>query len=178
MRPSVKAHKAWLDQEMARLFDSCDWTQEAIAERVSRVTGKRVSQQYVCYRLIFGRFLIFTTTGCKTGSWLSTLTERRFREQWQQTKGNERSRFEQVAQIFETGIAHGKQSRVVPPGIAQASVELVNGRRPGLFPYLPGRPSYSGEAILPARQPAASPRTQAGDREGVGRQTRPGDNRG
>jgi hypothetical protein len=46
----------------------------------------------VSYRLVFGRFLEFSTNVEK----LENLTEGRFRGLWQGTKGNERERFEQV----------------------------------------------------------------------------------
>jgi transcriptional regulator with XRE-family HTH domain len=59
------------DQELARLFQECGWTQERIARRIGK------TKAWVSYRLIFGRFLEFSTTVEK----LETLTERRFRDQ-------------------------------------------------------------------------------------------------
>jgi hypothetical protein len=67
---------AYRDQEMARLFEKCKWSQERIAEHV----GKR--QKWVSNRLLLGRFLTFRTTGSKTEFPAETLTERRFGKRW------------------------------------------------------------------------------------------------
>lgn len=113
-----EAHKegavATRDQEVARLFEQCGWTQERIAQRM----GKR--QQWVSYRLIFGRFLEFTTSGCEHPSCTTNLTERRFREHWKRTKGSEKDRFEQVLHALEHGIPHGRAALVSKPGVREA----------------------------------------------------------
>jgi hypothetical protein len=70
---------AYRDQEVARLFEECGWTQERIAQRM----GKR--KAWVSNRLIFGRYLAFRTSGSN-----ANLTERRFRDHWKQTKGREK----------------------------------------------------------------------------------------
>ncbi len=64
---------AYRDQEMARLFVECGWTQERIAEKVGK------SKMSVSRRLVFGRFLDFVTHGLQTQKPPENLTERRFR---------------------------------------------------------------------------------------------------
>jgi hypothetical protein len=114
---------AYRDQEMARLFEECDWGQEKIAARM----GKRKS--WVSYRLKFGAFLGFSTSGGKHPSWLMNLTERRFREHWKRTKGREAERFAQVAHALEHGVPHGYEAMIDKPGIVPAVLEcLADGR--------------------------------------------------
>lgn len=94
--------EAYRDQEMARLFEECEWTQEKIAGRMGK------SQQWVSVRLVFGRFLKFTTSGGNSPTGTSNLTERRFRELWKQTKGKEAERFAAVAEMLASGSASPK----------------------------------------------------------------------
>lgn len=112
-----EAHKegavATRDQEVARLFHECEWTQERIAGRM----GKR--QVWVSQRLCFGRFLDFIASGDKRESVLN-LTERRFRGYWKRTKGKENARFEQVLHALEHGIPHGRAALVSKPGVREA----------------------------------------------------------
>lgn len=79
-----EAAEAYRDQELARLFHDCGWTQEKIAEHLNK-QGKHISRVWVCYRLCFGAFLDFVTTVTKVAFDLKTLTERRFRGLWAQT---------------------------------------------------------------------------------------------
>jgi hypothetical protein len=72
---------------VARLFNECEWTQEKIARKMGK------SHAWVSFRLTFGRFLSFTTTGCKT----EQLTERAFRKLYSGTRGTEQERFAHVA---------------------------------------------------------------------------------
>jgi DNA-binding transcriptional ArsR family regulator len=106
--------EAYRDQELARLFGQCGWRQEKIATHM----GKK--QQWVSLRLIFGRFLDFTTTGCNQPDCLAGLTERRFRGYWVRTKGREQDRFRQVAETLANGIPQGHAALVNKPGIRQA----------------------------------------------------------
>ncbi len=106
---------AYRDQEMARLFEQCAWTQERIAERM----GKK--QPWVCKRLTFGRFLSFIPVGIS----IDALTENRFREHWQRTKGKEEERFAQVAWRLEHSIPHGKAAQIEKPGVRLAVVECL-----------------------------------------------------
>ena len=81
------------DQALARLFARSGWTQEKIAKK----EGK--SQSWVSYRLVFGRFLEFTTIVVKPENLPRNLTEGRFRELWKKAdhnESNERIRFQQV----------------------------------------------------------------------------------
>lgn len=105
---------AWRDQEMARLFEECGWTQERIAERMGK------SQKWVSNRLLFGRFLAFRTSGSN-----DALTERRFREHWKCTKGREEERFEQVAYRLEHGIPHGIEAIINKPAIQKAVTDCL-----------------------------------------------------
>jgi hypothetical protein len=110
---------AYRDQELARLFTECEWTQERIAGQMGR------RQAWVSYRLVFGRFLAFITTGDNPNrDLIDTLTERRFRQHWKQTKGKEPARFAEVAHRLEHGIAQGHQALVEKPGI-KAAIEDV-----------------------------------------------------
>jgi hypothetical protein len=103
------------DQEMARLFGECGWTQEKIAAKLGR-RQSRVSQM-----LCFGRFLDFITSGDTHAN----LTERRFREHWNRTSGKEADRFAQVAHVLEHGIPHGIEAMIDKPGISAAVVECL-----------------------------------------------------
>jgi hypothetical protein len=87
---------AYRDQELARLFVQCGWTQPRIAEQ----EGK--TQQWVDYRLRFGRFLQFTTSGCNLQKPPKNLTERRFRAYFERTEGSkEQVRFAAVLKAME-----------------------------------------------------------------------------
>lgn len=90
--------ESYRDQELARLFHECEWGQERIAEHMKR------KQQWVSLRLVFGRFLAFTTGCCN--SQIQGITEGRFREHYkvacrqfpgkQRSDEKERQRFEHV----------------------------------------------------------------------------------
>ena len=88
---------AYRDQEIARLFIESGWTQDRIAKRMGR------SQSWVGYRLVFGRFLQFTTTGGIFKKPPKNLTERRFRSYFEQTDktAKEQHRFAAVLKLME-----------------------------------------------------------------------------
>src|SRR6266511_357680 len=90
--------EAFRDQEVARLFVACGWTQVRIAGRMGR------TQQWVALRLVFGRYLRFTTASCKSSSPPDSLTEWRFRQAWsasgKRRKESEGERFERVRALL------------------------------------------------------------------------------
>lgn len=120
-----EAKDAYRDQETARLFMECGWTQQQIAERM----GKK--QDWVSRRLLFGRFLDFMASGHNPATGSKQLTERRFREFWKRTKGTkgsknkEADRFAQVAHALEHGIPHGMEALVNKPGIGKAVLDCL-----------------------------------------------------
>jgi transcriptional regulator with XRE-family HTH domain len=93
---SVEAN-AKRDQALARLFAHSNWTQEELAKK----EGK--SQSWIQYRLRFGRFLDFTTMVVKAENVPNNLTERRFRQFWEQTDASgskEEFRFRQIVKAL------------------------------------------------------------------------------
>ena len=66
------------DQALALLFARSGWTQEELAKKESK------TQQWVAYHLRFGRFLNYTTTVVNETT-RNELTERRFRDHWENT---------------------------------------------------------------------------------------------
>src|SRR5215475_13029826 len=84
---------AHLDQALAALFVRSGWTQQQLAA----AEGK--SQSYIGHRLVFGRFLAFTTAVVNPdfAPVRANLTEWRFRSYWRRARdvgdGNERIRF-------------------------------------------------------------------------------------
>jgi len=82
---------AYRDQEMARLFETCDWSQERIGKKM----GKR--QAWVSQRLTFGRFLSFITRSDNPKPDASRLTEYVFRKLYRGTRGTENERFTDTA---------------------------------------------------------------------------------
>jgi hypothetical protein len=119
--------EAYRDQELARLFEKCGWPQEKIAKRM----GKK--QQWVSYRLIFARFLQFTTDRCKTPFATENLTEWRFRTCWGKTdrKASERERFAAVAVALAAPVLPSPRymNLVKKPGIRPAIVGLLKDRQ-------------------------------------------------
>jgi hypothetical protein len=75
------------DQEMARLFIECEWSQEQLASYLTKRRGDNVSPDWVSKRLRFGRFLSFFNTAC-VEEWRIpiNLTERAFRRFWEATE--------------------------------------------------------------------------------------------
>lgn len=95
------------EQELARLFYQSGWKQEQLAAE----EGK--TQRWVAYRLLFGRFLAFSTTVLIP----KMFTERRFRSYWERTdtnEGNERIRFRDVARLMEEEATFSKPHKEKP----------------------------------------------------------------
>lgn len=119
---------AYRDQELARLFNECDWTQEKIAAHL----GKK--QQWVSKRLIFGRFLKVTPTGSNSEV-TASLTERRFREHYRkaciafpgkkQSAEKERNRFDFVLNELQHGVPTGKANNIKKPQFRAHLRELM-----------------------------------------------------
>lgn len=132
---------AWRDQELARLFVACGWTQERIAGHLKK------GQQWVSRRLIFGRFLDYAH-GRNEQTAAETLTERRFRASWALSRGrDEDRRFAQVVTMLGEAAPPGHRNLVRKPGLREAIIDLcgdgvkrtvkeiaalVDGRIPGI----------------------------------------------
>jgi transcriptional regulator with XRE-family HTH domain len=115
-----KDAKARWDQELAALFIRSGWTQEQLAAK----EGK--SQRWVSYNLTFGRFLSFSTMVLNSENLPKNLTERRFREYWEQTTGtNERRRFTEVQRLMAEHLHLQKEKG---PAIVQAVNEYADGK--------------------------------------------------
>jgi hypothetical protein len=103
------------EQALAVLFYRSNWTQEDLAKKLGK------TQQWVSYRVLFGKFLNFTTTVVNTEITPKNLTERRFRSYWEQTEGsNERGRFQAVLQLMREDAALRVTNK---PKIGEAIVE-------------------------------------------------------
>lgn len=104
--------EAYRDQEVARLFEECGWSQDKIARHMS----KKVP--WVSRRLCFGRFLKEFPTGKFPAT--TNLTERRFREHYksacrafpgkQQSREKERDRFAHVLNALQNGVPQGAEA--------------------------------------------------------------------
>jgi len=66
------------------------WSQEKLAGHLADRWKKKVTHQWLAYRMRFGRFCTFATTGCETPKLTipADLTERKFRAYWDQTAGD------------------------------------------------------------------------------------------
>jgi len=109
MPPSARRREgaeAYRDQEMARLFNECGWTQEKIARKM----GKK--QTWVSLRLVFARFLIFIADRNKSEG----LTEWKFRKLYSGTRGTEKERFECVLGKLGDTVPLGYRNQVQKPG--------------------------------------------------------------
>jgi hypothetical protein len=104
-------HKTWSkhgkrEQALAALFfrrlPAGDRLDPAVPRRSWRGRRGRV-QQWIFQRLLFGRFLNFSTSVEKLGNLPKNLTEGRFRGYWAQTdkSGNERGRFVHVLELIK-----------------------------------------------------------------------------
>jgi hypothetical protein len=117
------------DQELARLFYECKWTQQAIAQEMGK------SQQWVSLHLRFGAYLHFTTDRCNFKYALETLTEWRFRDAWRavgkgHAKETQDGRFERVTRWLEehaaSSVPKNYQNLVHKPGLKPVLVELLS----------------------------------------------------
>lgn len=103
------------EQELARLFYRSGWTQAELA----KAEGK--SKAWVDYQVRFGRFLDFSTSGGNSENpAFSLLTERRFRDFWARTEGDERERFREVLHIIEGAGLHAKRRPPIMSPIRKA----------------------------------------------------------
>lgn len=75
------------DQELAKLFIECEWSQEEIAGKLSDAWGRSVERSWVSRRLLFGRFINFFVSTCHKESFIlpRNLTEGTFRRLWSAT---------------------------------------------------------------------------------------------
>lgn len=120
---------AYQDQELARLFVECRWTQEAIGKRIGWTKGR------VCQRLLLGRFLEFTAR--KHSDYpLNSLTEWRFRQHWpaskRHAKDTEDERFSRVFEALRADHSEtpkGYGNLVKKPGIKAAVIAALQGGR-------------------------------------------------
>lgn len=110
---------AYRDQELARLFHECEWTQERIAQRMGK------THAWVSFRLTFGAFLDFVTTGYKSLPPLDSLTERAFRRLYQGTRGPKAERFGQVVAKLGDGLPVGYRNLILKPGYRTVAVEVM-----------------------------------------------------
>jgi hypothetical protein len=83
------------DQELAKLFVECDWSQDELADELIKLWDKEVSRQWVGQHLRFGRFIsFFATSGSEDdppGAHFKlphNLTERGFRHLWDATESS------------------------------------------------------------------------------------------
>lgn len=88
--------RARRDQAFAGFFLECGWTQEKIAKH------EKKDQRWVSYRLCFARFLYFVSDRTMVLPQVEQLTERAFREFWQQTDKSwtEEERFQGVMRLM------------------------------------------------------------------------------
>jgi hypothetical protein len=131
-----EAADAYRDQELAHLFTECAWTQE----KISRKMGK--TQAWVAYRLIFGRFLNFITTGYKDTK-TDQLTERSFRTLYARTRGSEAERFALVVAKMTDALPIGIRNQFNKPGYRPAMMEMMSD---GKLPPA-ARPSLQGSCL-------------------------------
>ena len=94
------------------------------------------------YRLRFGRFIDFITTVIKDDRF-TTLTERAFRKQWEQTEGaSERTRFKEVLRLLngndrpepELNLEPQPEPNPQPQATLPTSKQAHRGRKPGSPP--------------------------------------------
>jgi hypothetical protein len=93
------------DQAMADLFRRSGWTQEKLAAKESK------SQNWVSYRLRFGRFLNFITAVIKSESLPADLTEWRFRAYWNSVRGPEQERFRAIFKLIQEDPTRGVRAK-------------------------------------------------------------------
>lgn len=121
---NAEAH-AMRDQALAALFHRSGWTQEELAK------AEHIGPTFALYRIRFGRFLSFLTTGEKSQSAPRNLTERRFRGYWSRTdmaEKNERIRFRAVLDLIEQDTRVGKTT-ARKPKVAEAILdEFADGK--------------------------------------------------
>ncbi len=112
---------AYRDQELARLFVECEWSQERIGRHLDR------AQSWVSQQLTFGRFLEFITARDKSRMEAVSLTEWAFRELYKKTKGKEKERFAEVAAKLAGGLVIRPRLKNLfkKPGFRQLASELL-----------------------------------------------------
>jgi hypothetical protein len=102
------------DQALAKLYLRSGWTQEELAKK------ENVGRPRMTQRLLFGRFLAFVTTG----NIPRNLSERRFRDYWSRTEGDERDRFREVRRLMEAETTLRRPQR---SGVGARIAELADG---------------------------------------------------
>jgi hypothetical protein len=116
------------DQELARLFHECKWTQEAIAQKMGK------SRSWIVYHLRLGAYLEIVTIGDNLKFTPQTLTERRFRDAWRAVgkghpKETQEGRFKRVTCWLEehaaSSVPKNYMNLVHKPGIKQVLVKLL-----------------------------------------------------
>jgi hypothetical protein len=107
------------DQALAALFYRSGWTQEELAQK----EGK--SRTWVVYRLTFGRFLKFVTTG-DNFQIPPNLSERAFRNFWERTSGDERDRSREIARLM---VARELEHRPVDKFFTAVDGDQIKGAR-------------------------------------------------
>jgi hypothetical protein len=110
------------DQALALLFHRSGWTQEELA----RKEGK--TQQWVAYRMRFGRFLNFTTAVVNAETLPANLTEGRFRAHWEQAdkdNPNERMRFQTALRLIHGDPVMNRRRRQIGETIKE---QFANGK--------------------------------------------------
>jgi hypothetical protein len=122
--------EACRDQEVARLFVACGWTQVRIAQKMGR------NQSWVARHLLFGRFLRNMPDRHIHEQALKNVTEWRFRQSWsasgKRPKEDEEERFARVLALVQEDrreVPQGYQNLVKKPGVRKAGGQ-VEGRQP------------------------------------------------
>lgn len=160
--------KALEDQELARLFEECGWTQERIAGRMGKTQG------WVQKRLCFGRFLRINPDGINRPD----LTERAFRGHWKHAKGkSEADRFRAVAEALAGCAVTSKPHALTtkPNYVESVRVILADGKwhkKEAVLAELEGRhqgapPASLEQAVTNATRPHKGKRMETRTKGGA-----------